>query len=74
VNVDSKGTGTLSDDQLREAVLKVFDFRPGAIIDRFQLKRPIYAQLSAYGHYGRSDVAMPWETLDQVDSLKRAAA
>jgi S-adenosylmethionine synthetase len=74
VNVDSQGTGTRSDDRLREAVLKVFDFRPGAIIDRFQLKRPIYAQLSAYGHFGRSDIAMPWEALDQIEELKQAAA
>lgn len=74
VNVDSKGTGKLPDDRLREIVLKVFDFRPGAIIDRFQLKRPIYAQLSAYGHFGRGDIAMPWEALDKVEEVARAAA
>jgi len=74
VNVDSQGTGTLPDDKLREAVLKVFDFRPGAIIDRFQLKRPMYAQLSAYGHFGRTDIDMPWETLDRIEELKRAAS
>ena len=72
VNVDTQGTGTLSDDLLRNAVLKTFDFRPGAIIDQFQLKRPIYAQLSAYGHFGRADIDMPWETLDQVEELKQA--
>jgi S-adenosylmethionine synthetase len=74
VNVDSQCTGSLPDDQLRKAVLKVFDFRPGAIIDHFQLQRPIYAQLSAYGHFGRTDIDMPWETLDRVEELKRAAA
>ena len=74
VNVDTQCTGTLPDDRLREAVLKVFDFRPSAIIDRFQLRRPIYAQLSAYGHFGRTDINMPWEILDRVEELKRAAA
>jgi len=74
VNVDSQGTGTLPDDELREVVLKVFDFRPGAIIDRFQLRRPIYAQLSAYGHFGRTDIDMPWEALDRIEVLKRAAS
>jgi len=73
VNVDSQGTGTLPDEQLREAALKTFDFRPGAIIDRFQLKRPIYAQLSAYGHFGRTDIDMPWETLDRIEELQQAA-
>ena len=74
VNVDAQGTGRLPDDQLREVVLKVFDFRPRAIIDLFQLQRPIYAQLSAYGHFGRTDITMPWEILDRVEELKRAAA
>lgn len=74
VNVDSKGTGTLSDDRLREAVLKTFDLRPAAIIDRFQLKRPMYEPLSAYGHFGRTDIDTPWETLDLVEELKRAVA
>ncbi|MBU1050814.1 methionine adenosyltransferase [Candidatus Bipolaricaulota bacterium] len=74
LNVDSRGTGIVSDDRLRQAVSRVFDFRPGAIIDQFQLKRPIYAQLSAYGHFGREDVDLPWEALDQVEELKRAAA
>lgn len=74
VNVDSQGTGTLPDDRLREAVLKTFDFRPGAIIDRFELKRPMYAPLSAYGHFGRTDIDTPWERLDLIEDLKRAAA
>ena len=74
VNVDSQGTGIIPDDRLREAVLKTFDFRPGAIIDRFQLKRPIYEPFSAYGHFGRTDIDTPWEALDLIEELKRAAA
>lgn len=74
LNVDSQGTGAIPDDRLRQAVLKVFDFRPGAIIDRLQLKRPIYAPLSAYGHFGRKDIDLPWEALDQIEELVKAAA
>ena len=72
VTVDTMGTGVRSDDLLRKAVLDVFDFRPGAIIDRFDLKRPIYEPLSAYGHFGRTDVDMPWEAIDCVDALRQA--
>jgi S-adenosylmethionine synthetase len=72
VTVDTMGTGVRSDDLLRKAVLDVFDFRPGAIIDRFNLKRPIYEPLSAYGHFGRTDVDMPWEAIDCVDALRNA--
>jgi S-adenosylmethionine synthetase len=74
VNIDSYGTGTLPDDRLRSAVLKTFDLRPGAIIDRFQLRRPIYEPFSAYGHFGRTDIETPWEALDLVEELKRSAA
>ena len=74
VNVDSQGTGTLPDDRLRELVLKTFDFRPGAIIDRFELKRPMYEPLSAYGHFGRTDIDTPWETLDLIEDLQRASS
>ena len=72
ITVDTMGTGVRSDDLLRKAVLDVFDFRPGAIIDRFDLKRPIYEPLSAYGHFGRTDVDMPWEAIDCVDALRQA--
>ncbi len=72
VNVNTRGTGTVPDERLRDAVLKTFDFRPGAIIDRFDLRRPIYEPFSAYGHFGRTDVEAPWETLDQVEKLDRA--
>ena len=71
VNVDTRGSGTVSDEELRDAVLRTFDFRPGAIIDHFDLLRPIYEPLSAYGHFGRTDVEMPWEKTDRVEDLKR---
>jgi len=74
VNVDTMGTGTPNDAVLRKAVLDVFDFRPGAIIDRFDLKRPIYSPLSAYGHFGRADLDLPWEQTDKVDALRQALA
>ncbi len=72
VNVDTYGTGTYPDDSLREAVRRVFDFRPGAIIDRLDLSRPIYEPFSCYGHFGRTDVPSPWEETDRIEDLKRA--
>ena len=74
VFVDSYGTGALSDDQLSKVVQQCFDLRPAAIIRDLQLKRPIYRQLAAYGHFGRPDLDLPWEKLDRVDALKKAAA
>ena len=73
VFVDSEGTGALPDDQLAEVVRKAFDLRPAAIIRDLDLKRPIYAQTAAYGHFGRDDLDLPWEKLDRVDALKSAA-
>lgn len=73
VFVDSYGTGTLSDDRLAEIVNQVFDLRPAAIIRDLDLKRPIYAQVAAYGHFGRDDLDLPWEKLDKVAELKIAA-
>jgi S-adenosylmethionine synthetase len=73
VMVDSFGTGRLSDEELGKLVNKVFDFRPAAIIERLKLKRPIYAQTAAYGHFGRTDLDLTWEKLDYVDELKQAA-
>ena len=72
VNVYTNRMTEASDDSLRQAVLDVFDFRPGAIIDRFDLQRPIYEALSAYGHFGRTDLDLPWEKTDRVDELKSA--
>ena len=70
VFVDSYGTGALPDDRLSEIVSHCFDLRPAAIIRTLDLKRPIYAQTAAYGHFGRDDLDLPWERLDRVDALK----
>ena len=70
--VDTKGTGVVTDDVLAAAVEKVFDLRPNAIINRLNLRRPIYRQTAAYGHFGRTDVELPWEKTDFVDALKAA--
>jgi S-adenosylmethionine synthetase len=72
VNVHTHDTGRVQDNELRKAILDVFDFRPAAIIDRFQLLRPIYERVSAYGHFGRTDIDLPWEATDRVEDLKRA--
>jgi len=74
VFVDSYGTGKYSDEQLANIVNEVFDLRPAAIIRDLDLKRPIYAQTAAYGHFGRTDIDLPWEHIDRVDALKAAAA
>lgn len=71
--VDSHGTGKRSDSELSELVNKVFDLRPGSIIENFDLRRPIYQPTAAYGHFGRTDIDLPWEHLDKVDALKAAA-
>ena len=73
VFVDSEGTGTLPDDELAKIVDETFDLRPAAIIRRLDLKRPIYQQVAAYGHFGRDDLDLPWERLDMVDALRAAA-
>ena len=70
--VDTFGTGMLPDDKLAEIVGKVFDFRPSAIISRLDLRRPIYRQTAAYGHFGRTDVDLPWEKEDCVEALQSA--
>ena len=72
VTVDTFGTGTVPDDKLAEAVQKVFDFRPSAIIERLDLRRPIYRQTASYGHFGRTDIDLPWEKEDAVEALKKA--
>ncbi len=71
IAIDTYGTGTKSDDELIAAVRKVFDLRPAGIIKMLDLKRPIYKQTAAYGHFGRTDVDLPWEHLDKVDELKK---
>ncbi len=72
VRVDTHGTGTVSDEKLAKAVSEVFDFRPAAIIDTLQLRRPQYRPLAAYGHIGREDVSVAWEKTDRVAALQAA--
>ena len=72
VRVDTFGTGTVADAKLEEAVEKVFDLRPAAIIRDLDLRKPIYRQLAAYGHFGREDLGVAWEKTDRVDALKKA--
>ncbi|MCR4564357.1 MAG: methionine adenosyltransferase [Clostridiales bacterium] len=73
VMVDTFGTGVLSDDTLSSIVTEVFDLRPAAIIDKLDLRRPIYKKTAAYGHMGRNDADFTWEKTDKVDELKKAA-
>ena len=70
VSVDTFGTGKLHDQELTKIVRKVFDLRPAGIIRMLDLRRPIYKQTAAYGHFGRTDVDLPWERLDKVNELK----
>ena len=72
VLIDTFGTGTVSDEALSAAVSKVFDLRPTAIIRKLDLRRPIYRQTAAYGHFGRTDVELPWERTDMTEALKAA--
>ena len=69
VRVDTFGTGRVSDEDLSDAVQQVFDLRPAAIIRDLDLRRPIYRQTAAYGHFGRSDLNLPWERTDRTDAL-----
>ena len=70
VRVDTFGTGVVAEDKLEEAVSKVFDLTPAAIIRTLDLRKPIYKQVAAYGHIGRTDISLPWEKTDKVDELK----
>ena len=70
INVNTFGTGKISDEKLEEIVQKNFDLTPKGIINRFDLRRPIYKQTAAYGHFGRNDLDLPWEKLDMVDVFK----
>ena len=72
IMVDTFGTGTVSDEKLVEIVRKNFDFRPAGIIKMLDLRRPIYKQTAAYGHFGRTDIDLPWEKLDKVEDLKKS--
>ena len=72
LRVDTFGTGKVADSKLEEAVRTVFDARPAAIIHQFDLRRPLYRQVAAYGHFGRADLDLPWEHTDKVDELLRS--
>ena len=74
VRVDTFGTGKLEDTKLVEIIRENFDLRPAGIIKMLDLRRPIYKQTAAYGHFGRNDLDLPWEKLDRVDTLKKYLA
>lgn len=71
VMADTFGTGKISDEKLVEIIRKTFDLRPAGIIRMLDLRRPIYAQTAAYGHFGRNDLSLPWEKLDKAEELKK---
>ncbi|MDC7289218.1 methionine adenosyltransferase [Blautia schinkii] len=74
INVETFGTGRLSDSKLVEIIRENFDLRPAGIIKMLDLRRPIYKQTAAYGHFGRTDVELPWEKLDKAEELKKYLA
>lgn len=71
IEIDTFGTGKLSEDKIVDIVNKVFDLRPSAIIRELDLRRPIYKQTAAYGHFGRNDLNLPWEQLNKVEEIKK---
>ena len=72
ISVDTFGTGKVDEDKITEVVNKLFDLRPAGIINNLQLRRPIYKQTAAYGHFGRTDIELPWEKLDRVQDIQQA--
>ncbi|KIO44616.1 methionine adenosyltransferase domain-containing protein, partial [Sanguibacteroides justesenii] len=73
ISIDTFGTGKASEETLIEVVRKNFDLRPAGIIKMLDLRRPIYKQTAAYGHFGRLDLDLPWERTDKADQLKKDA-
>ena len=73
LNVETFGTGTVDDEVIRRLIDEHFDFRPQEIIDRFDMRRPIYRQIAAYGHFGRPDLDLPWEKTDLAETFARSA-
>ncbi len=73
INVETFGTGVISDERIAALIHKTFDLRPGAIIQDLRLRRPIYRQTAAYGHFGRDDISLPWEETNRADALRVAA-
>ncbi|MGB9975529.1 methionine adenosyltransferase [Thermovenabulum sp.] len=74
IMVDTFGTGIIPDEKIKDLILKHFDLRPGAIIRDLDLRRPIYRQVAAYGHFGRTDLDVPWEKTDKADILRKEAS
>ncbi len=74
VNVETFGTGKISDERIAALIAEHFDLRPGAIIRDLDLRRPIYRQVAAYGHFGRDDLDLPWERTNKAEALRQAAA
>ena len=72
VAVECFGTETMPVEQIETAIAQVFDLRPAAIIEQLNLRRPIYQPTAAYGHFGRTDLDLPWEHIDKVEALKKA--
>ncbi len=70
ISVDTYGTGKIDDDRIIEIIRKIFDLRPAGIIKMLDLRRPIYKKTAAYGHFGRTDVELPWEKLDKVEEIR----
>ena len=70
--VETFGTAKVDEEKLQAAINRVFDLRPTAIIDALELRNPIYKQTAAYGHFGRSDLDLPWERLSRIDELIEA--
>ena len=71
IMADTFGTGKVSDEKLVEIIRENFDLRPAGIIKMLDLRRPIYRQTAAYGHFGRTDIDLSWERLDKVEALKK---
>jgi len=73
ISVETFGTGRVSDEVIQRLINEHFDLRPGAIIRDLDLRRPIYRPTAAYGHFGRTDVDLPWERTDRAETLRKAA-
>jgi S-adenosylmethionine synthetase len=73
INVETFGTGHIADEKIARLIDEHFDLRPGAIIRDLDLRRPIYRQTAAYGHFGRDDISLPWENTDRAEALRAAA-
>lgn len=71
VRIDTRGTAKAKETDIENALCQVMDFRPQAIIERLGLRRPLYRQIAAYGHFGRPDLDLPWEKLDLMEDLKK---